>query len=213
MFCPNCGNQLADGAQFCNKCGTRLGGADPSNTAAAGAASSSAGYAQTTASPVMPQQAPQNAWNNGPIQQGSYTPKSPVKTDRSLIAYIVLSIVTCGIYGYWFVYSIARDLNMMCEGDGEKTGGLVAYILLSFFTCGIYNIWWLYKIGNRLQRNAPRYGLMMQENGTTILMWYIFGIVLCGIGPWIGMHIVIKNTNALATAYNARTFGGNGLNY
>ena len=203
MFCPNCGNQLADGAQFCNKCGARL------DAASAGGASATSFDAQ----PVTSQQPAQGNWSQGPIQQGPYTPKSPVQTDRSLITYIVLTIVTCGIYGFWFVYTIARDLNMMCEGDGENTGGLAAYILLSFVTCGIYNIWWLYKIGNRIQRNAPRYGLMVQENGTTILMWYIFGIVLCGIGPWIGMHIVIKNTNALATAYNARTFGGNGYNY
>lgn len=29
MFCPNCGNQLPDGAQFCNKCGASIGGAAP----------------------------------------------------------------------------------------------------------------------------------------------------------------------------------------
>ena len=29
MFCPKCGNQLPDGAQFCNKCGASLGGAAP----------------------------------------------------------------------------------------------------------------------------------------------------------------------------------------
>ena len=54
---------------------------------------------------------------------------------------------------------------------------------------------------------------MFQENGTTVLMWDIFGIVLCFIGPFVAMHIVIKNTNALAVAYNARTFGGSGFNY
>lgn len=29
MFCPVCGNQLPDGAQFCNKCGASIGGAAP----------------------------------------------------------------------------------------------------------------------------------------------------------------------------------------
>lgn len=93
-------------------------------------------------------------------------------------------------------------MNIMCSGDGENTPGLAAYIALSIVTCGIYNLWWVYKIGNRLAANAPRYGMQFQENGTTVLMWYIIGILLCGLGPWIGMYIIIKNTNMLAAAYN-----------
>lgn len=125
-----------------------------------------------------------------------------IKTDRSLIMYILLTIVTCGIYGYWFIYSIAQDVNEMCKNDGEKTGGLLAFILLSFITCGIYAWVWYYKLGNRLAKNAPVYGMNFTENGTTVLMWQIFGALLCGIGPFIAMHILIKNTNALAVAYN-----------
>ena len=183
MFCPNCGTQLPDGSQFCSSCGSRIGAAD--------------------SQPVQPVPQPQSVpYGQMPYQPNGYT--GPIKTDRSLPFYIIMSIITCGIYGYWFVYSIARDMNTMCEGDGENTGGLAAYIVLSIVTCGIYNLWWQYKIGNRLQRNAPRYGLMFQENGTTILMWDIVGILLCCLGPFIAMHIIIKNTNALAMAYNSR---------
>ena len=92
----------------------------------------------------------------------------------------------------------------MCREDGEKTGGLLAFILLSFVTCGFYGLYWEYKLGNRLAANAPRYGLAFQENGTSVLLWYLVGALLCGIGPWVAMHILIKNTNALAAAYNAR---------
>ena len=44
-----------------------------------------------------------------------------IKTDRSLLMYILLTIVTCGIYSYWFIYTIAQDLNEICKEDGEKT--------------------------------------------------------------------------------------------
>ena len=63
----------------------------------------------------------------------------------------------------------------VAEIDGDSTPGLAAFILLSFVTCGFYALYWYYKIGNRLQANAPRYGLMFQENGTTVLMWQIVG--------------------------------------
>ena len=71
-------------------------------------------------------------------------------------------------------------------------------------TCGFYAYYWYYKIGNRLQANAPRYGPVFEENGTTVLLWQIFGALLCGLGPIFAMNIVINNTNAMATAYNTR---------
>jgi len=127
-----------------------------------------------------------------------------VDQNRSLLKYILLSLITCGIYGYYFIYKLAKDVNLMCSGDGEETGGLAVYILLCMITCGLYSWWWMYKLGNRLSVNASKYGLSFQENGTTIIMWCLVGVVLCGIGQWIAMHMIIKNTNAMAIEYNKR---------
>lgn len=73
---------------------------------------------------------------------------------------------------------------------------------LSGISCGFYSYYWYYKLGNRLQANAPTYGLTFTESGTTVLLWFIVGAIACGIGPLYAMHILMKNTNALATAYN-----------
>lgn len=136
-------------------------------------------------------------------QTSFYTPAPfRLKTDRSLIVYIFLNIVTCGIYGLYFIYALARDINVACGGDGRKTAGLIKLILMSFVTCGIYNWIWYYSLGNRLASNASRYGMNFQENGTTILLWKLFGMLLCGLGPFIAMNIIIKNTNMLCGAYN-----------
>lgn len=148
------------------------------------------------------------AWNGGQAPNGQVPPPPGgsalfrLKTDRSLLLYIVLNIVTCGIYSLYFIYALARDINVVCAGDGRSTGGLLKFILLSIITCGIYSWIWYYGVGNRLAANAPRYGMSFQENGTTILLWELFGVLLCGIGPFIAMHIVIKNTNMLCGAYN-----------
>ena len=125
-----------------------------------------------------------------------------LKTDRSLLAYILLSLVTCGIYSWYFLYTVARDVNVACAGDGKQTAGLLKLILLSFITCGIYSWVWYYSLGNRLAENAPRYGLHFQENGTTILLWMLLGSLLCGVGAFIAMHILIKNINTICGAYN-----------
>ena len=141
-----------------------------------------------------------NYQSSGPNYSGPGV--TPLKTDRGLLGYIVLSILTCGIYSYYFIYTVARDVNTACAGDGKSTGGLVQFILLSILTCGIYSWWWQYSLGNRLAANAPRYGLSFTENGTTILLWLFFGSFLCFIGPFIAMNIIIKNTNSICMAYN-----------
>ncbi|MDE7218466.1 MAG: DUF4234 domain-containing protein, partial [Oscillospiraceae bacterium] len=125
-----------------------------------------------------------------------------LKADRSLIAYILLTFITCGFYSWYFIYALARDVNAACAGDGKSTAGLIKLVLLSMITCGFYGLYWYYALGNRLAANAPRYGLNFQENGTTILLWQLIGALLCGIGPLVAMHIIIKNTNALCGAYN-----------
>ena len=187
-FCPKCGNQVNDGAAFCAVCGASVAPAQNNNQPQQGYAQPN--YAQ-----------PQPAYNPACIG------KEPVKTDRSIIMYILLTIVTCGIYGFFFIYKLAKDVNQICEGDGDHVGGLLAYILLSYITCGFYSYYWLYKIQNRLQLAGARLGVPVSENGTTVLLWLILGSLLCGIGSLYGMHIVYSTANKVGTAYNMRTFG------
>lgn len=124
------------------------------------------------------------------------------KTNRSLLMYILLNFITCGIYSYIFIYGLANDVNEVCGGDGQKTGGLLAFILLNLVTCGIYSLIWWYKLCNRIAVNGPRYGVTIQENGTTFLLWSLLGSLLCGIGPFIALHQVLRNMNTLCAAYN-----------
>ena len=126
----------------------------------------------------------------------------PVTEDRNFVLYVILTIITCGIYGLVFLYSMIQDVNTVCDGDGEHTRGLLGLILLSLVTCGIYSFYWYYCLGNRLAKNAPRYGMSFQENGTTVLLWMVIGSLLCGLGTWVANYIIIKNCNQLCAAYN-----------
>jgi hypothetical protein len=123
---------------------------------------------------------------------------------RSLVAVILLSIVTLGIYGLYWIYKLAKDTNTICEGDGHKTRGLLFYFFIGLITFGIYNLVWIFMLGDRLQDNASRYGLQFKEGGTAILLWYLLGSFII-VGPFIALHIIIKNINALAAAYNSKT--------
>lgn len=197
MFCSKCGNGVADGTAFCPKCGNPLGGAPLEKkleNSAAQAFDASGNELRSAFNDIRSSFA-------GGSGAAPYAGER-LNTDRGLIIYIILSLITCGIYSYYFLYAMARDINIACEGDGERTAGLLQFVVLSFVTCGIYAWIWYYKLGNRLAENAPRYGMHFQENGTTVLMWLLFGAMLCGIGPFIAMNILIKNTNKICRAYN-----------
>lgn len=127
---------------------------------------------------------------------------------RSLLAYILLNIITCGIYGIIFWYFYADDMNKVCYGDGKETQNYIIVILLSLVTCGIYSFIWFYGVGNRLSENGPRYGVTFSENGSTVLLWLIFGALICFIGPFIAASILINNMNTLADRYNQQNYGG-----
>lgn len=220
MFCTKCGKQIPDSTKFCPYCGADCSSAQDIasqagqvfNKAEQELGSAFEEVKQSFTGSNNQSNANQNYYNQGNVNQnynngynnGSVPPYSGerLKDDRGLLSYILLSLITCGIYGYYFIYKMAHDVNIACEGDGESTSGLVAFILLSFITCGIYAWFWYYKLGNRLAGNAPRYGIVITENGTTVLMWQIFGAFICGIGPFIAMHILIKNSNKICNAYN-----------
>lgn len=125
-----------------------------------------------------------------------------LKEDRSLILFLILNFITCGLYMFYFVHTASRDANIACAGDGENTSGVVKYFILSILTCGIYSLYWDYALANRLAANGPRYGYTIQENGSTFLLWVLLGGWVCGLGYFVARNITIKNLNKIARGYN-----------
>lgn len=209
MFCKKCGTEMPDNTKFCPACGEPAysvnlkdlgqGAVDAANSAFNSAENELRNAAQDVASSFNGNS---GSYNGNTGNAGGPYMGGRLKEDRSIWMYILLSIVTCGIYSLYFVYKLIEDVNIAMAGDGEETAGIVKYILLSIITCGIYGWYWEYCLGNRLANNASRYGMQFQENGTTVLLWTVLGSCLCGIGPIIGWHILIKNTNAICAAYN-----------
>ena len=197
MYCKNCGKPIPDNTKFCPYCGTQFSSAESFSKAANDMFNSTEKELGSAINEVR-----QSFNGSNPNSAQGYYNGEKLKDDRGLISYILLNLITCGIYGYYFLYKMAHDVNIACEGDGQSTAGLVQFIVLSFITCGIYSWYWYYKLGNRLAANAPKYGMNFQENGTTVLLWLLFGLLLCGIGPFIAMYILIKNSNMICNAYN-----------
>lgn len=128
-FCINCGAKVQDGAAFCISCGTPV-----SNSEKKTEAQFNNGYT-----------AQENSAPNYQQPKGSYRANVP---KRDLAMCIILSIVTCGIYGLYWYYMLINELNVVAPD--EDSPNAITVILLTVVTCGIYGYFWLYKAGNRL---------------------------------------------------------------
>lgn len=139
----------------------------------------------------------------------------PLKQDRNFIVVILLSIITCGLYGIYYWYKFTEDLNTLGRGDGQDSPNYIIVLILSSITCGIYGFYWYYKQGNRMQAIGQRNGIQINESGTTLLLWILVGTLLCGLGPLIACYMMTKNMNILCTAYNTQFYaqGGNRPTY
>ena len=132
---------------------------------------------------------------------------------RDFVKFILLNIITCGIYGIIFWIDFSNDINRACNGDGDVTPNYLVVVLLGIVTCGFYYFYWIYKLGNRIYANGPRYGLGIKETGTTMLLWYVIGFCVCGLGVYVAYYYIIKNANYIFDAYNRAVYGSSGQQF
>ncbi len=118
---------------------------------------------------------------------------------RKIAKYVLLQIVTLGIYGLFFWSDWTEDLNKMCEDDDKESANYILVFLLDIFSLGIYSFVWNYTQAERMYRIAPQYGIELKHGGSYVLLLRTILFFL----PVFGSVERIKSFNALAVAYNA----------
>ena len=90
--------------------------------------------------------------------------------ERNIAMCIILSIVTCGIYGLYWVVCLQDDTNALV---GEyKTSGVMV-LILSIVTCGIYGLYWAFKMGEKIDRIKQSRGIPSSNSGVLYLILYL----------------------------------------
>lgn len=118
-------------------------------------------------------------------QPGGYQqPIMQLSTNRSLLKFILLSIVTCGIYGIICLYNISKDINTIASRyDGKETMNYVLVWILSMFTLGIPTFIWYHKISARIGCELQRRNYDYKFDAST---YWIYNFVLSLIPSFIG---------------------------
>lgn len=229
-FCPNCGAPVASGAAFCPNCGAARAPQQPQqppqgqyqNQYQSQPQNPQGQYQQNYQQPqyAQPQNQYQNQYQNlrgqyqqpygqpqyAQPQQGYYPPAAPVaqlKTNRSLALYILLSIITCGIYGIVAMSSVSTDINVIASRyDGKKTAHYCLMVfLLSWLTLGIYPLVWYHKLSNRIGAELKRRGINYSFGAGSFWGWYILGALIV-VGPFVYTHKLFKSMNLLSENFN-----------
>lgn len=82
---------------------------------------------------------------------------------RNIAVCIVLTLVTCGIYGIYWIVCLTNDVNTVSGDVNGTSGGMV--VLLTIVTCGIYGIYWAYKQGEKLDFTKNNRGIPSSNSG------------------------------------------------
>lgn len=93
--------------------------------------------------------------------------------EKNIVVSIILTIVTCGIYGIvWFI-QLTDDVATVSE-DNSLSGGMA--FLLTLVTCGIYGYYWAYKMGKTITIAQEKKGLRVNDNSILYLVLQFFGL-------------------------------------
>lgn len=130
-------------------------------------------------------------------------PIGKLKTNRGLLKFILLSMITFGIYGLVVMSVISSDINTVASRyDGKKTMHYCLVIFIfSWLTLGIVPLVWFHRLSNRIGCELNRRGIAYSFGAGTYWGWGILGSFIV-VGPFIYYHKLFKSMNLICENYN-----------
>lgn len=135
--------------------------------------------------------------------QASAAPARQLNTHRSLLKFILLGIITLGIYPIVFYSGISTDINLIASRyDGKKTmHACLLLFLVGPITLGIACLVWFNNISGRIGNELKRRNIPYNFGSGDFWLWGVLGVLII-VGPYIYIHKLAKASNQLAEHYN-----------
>ncbi|WP_105619491.1 DUF4234 domain-containing protein [Vallitalea okinawensis] len=102
---------------------------------------------------------------------------------RSIPVVLILSIVTCGIYMFYWIYSISESLKHYLDDTEISPGVDVVLSILCFYP---YSIYYSYKLGQKQMDAQRRAGVPVTDD--TVLY-----VVLAVLGFFIVNQLIVQS--------------------
>lgn len=94
---------------------------------------------------------------------------------RDIAIAVILSLVTCGIYSYYWMYKLTEDSNFLSRDNSLDPALSIVFTII---TCGIYGYYWAYKIGKNMATAQNLHGKVPNDNSVLYLVLAIFGFAI-----------------------------------
>lgn len=116
--------------------------------------------------------------------------------ERDIVKCVILSIVTCGIWGLVWIYQIGTDIAML---RGDNKPAVVTDLLLTFVSCGLWGFVCAYRWPDALNEELSRRGQQVDTNLPAMsLVMSFFGFQI------VGMVLMQEALNKLTRAETDR---------
>lgn len=121
-----------------------------------------------------------------------------MREEKNIVLNIILSIITCGIYGIvWFIQM--TDEAKEYSEDVNMQSGAMAF-LLTLVTCGIYGIYWAYQMGKMISAAQEKNNIPTTDNSVLYLVLQLFGLSIvnyCLMQNELNKVTAAKNGNGI----------------
>lgn len=123
-------------------------------------------------------------------------------TQRGLLKYILLSLITFGIYSLVVMSHISEEINMEASPrDGKHTMHfLLIYFIFSWLTLGIAPFVWYHRLSNRIGEELTARNIDFNFGASDFWLWNILGSLII-VGPFIYLHRLLKSMNLINMDY------------
>ena len=127
-------------------------------------------------------------------------------TNRGLLKYLLLCLITFSIYGIVVLCHITEEINVTASPrDGKHTMHFLWIALLfSWLTCGIVPLIWYHRLSNRIGSELIARGSTYEFGAADFWLWSILGSLII-VGPFIYVHKLLKSMNIINAAYKSTT--------
>lgn len=141
---------------------------------------------------------------NSPMLPGR---SHPCVTQRGLLKYVLLGLVTFSIYDIWQMSEVGDSLNLLAfKRDGKHTMHYcLMFFLVGWATLGIGWLVWYHRVSDRIGEEQAARGLPVTVTASTFWLWGILGSLIA-VGPFIYIYKLLHAMNDLSADYNVRGF-------
>ena len=123
-------------------------------------------------------------------------------TNRGLVKYILLSIITFGIYPLVVMSHISEEINIEATPrDGKHTMHyLLIFFIFSWLTLYIAPFVWYHRISNRIGAELTARNCNYSFGAEDFWLWNILGSLII-IGPFVYAYRLLKSMNLINADY------------